>query len=509
MSIFSRFCTVGGLTIVSRVFGVIRESMLSHFLGACSEMDAFLIAFKFPSFFRKCFAEGGFHSVFVPYFIDFAANKKHKGSLYFSSRILTLLFWAMLIFSIIVFIFAETFVTIMAPGFINSPEKFNLAVEFTRIIFPNVGFVALSTIYSGILIANNRFFPFAFAPILVNIILISSLVIGSDLASAGYRISYGVLLSGIFQFVFLYFYTKSLRLPTPNLAKLKISRKMKEFLKKLAPVIVGAGVAQFNVFVDSLFGSFLATGSISFIYFADRFIQLPLALFGISMATVLLPEISTAVSKQRGLKPGNLQDNILTFTVRLAIPSVVALIVLSHGLVSTLYGHGKFSTSNVNSTSAILQIFALGLPAYIMSKIFASILFAQKNTRTPVIAAIISIICNIVLNCILIIPLGIIGVAISTSISGVVNACILYRKSKNWFSFDKKAFIAIVKILIASLAMGMSMKFMTSHGTEISSEIKYLIVNALIGTIVYLIMLVFLKDETTVKLINKYMSRTK
>lgn len=477
--------------------------MLSHFLGACSEMDAFLIAFKFPSFFRKCFAEGGFHSIFIPYFIDFSANNKNKGSLYFSSRILTLLFWTMLLFSIIVFVFAETFVTIMAPGFVNSPEKFNMAVQFTRITFPNVGFVALSTVYSGILVANNRFFPFAFAPILVNIILISSLLLGSDLLSAGYRISYGVLFSGFFQFIFMYFYTKSLRFPTPRLTKIKISKKTKDFLKKLAPVVVGAGVAQFNVFVDSLFGSFLPTGSISFIYFADRFIQLPLALFGISMATILLPEISMAVSKRLEDNSRNIQENVLTLTIRLAIPSVVALIVLSNSLISVLYGHGKFSVSNVNSTSLVLQIFALGVPAYIMSKIFASILFAQKNSKTPVTAAIISIICNIILNCILIIPLGIVGIAISTSVSGFVNAYVMYLKSKNWFIFDKKTVIVILKIVIAAIIMGLSMNILSNNTQNIASEIKYLASNVIIGGIVYLIMLIILKDDVLMKLINK------
>lgn len=477
--------------------------MFSHFPGACSEMDAFLIAFKFPSFFRKCFAEGGFHSIFVPYFMDFTARNKPQGALYFSSGIFTLLFWIMLGFSIIVFVFADTFVAIMAPGFLESATKFNMTVQFTRITFPNAGFVALSTVYSGILVAHNRFFPFAVAPILVNIILISSLILFPDLVTAGYRVSYGVLAAGIFQFIFLYFYTKSLRLQTPRITKLKISKKMKEFLKKLIPVVIGAGVAQFNVFADSLFGSFLPTGSISFIYFADRFIQLPLALFGISIATILLPEISAAVSKGRYCGSESLKEDVLTFSIRFAVPSVVILMVLSKVLISILYGHGRFSVSNVNSTAIVLQIFAIGVPAYIMSKIFASVLFAQKNSKVPVIAAIISIMCNIVLNCILIVPLGIIGIAISTSISGFVNAYIMYRKSKNWFVFDRDTVVSIIKIIIASIIMGLSMKLIPTCDANIFSEIKYLIICSITGGISYLISLIILRDKIVIKLIQK------
>jgi putative peptidoglycan lipid II flippase len=386
----------------------------------------------------------------------------------------------------------------MAPGFVEDPEKFNLAVQFTRITFPNIAFVALSTVYSGILVSHEKFFPVAFSPILVNIILISSLMIGNDIASAGYRISFGVLLAGIFQFIFLYFYTKRFRLPVPHLTKVKISNKTKEFLKKLTPVVVGAGVAQVNVFVDSLFCSFLPSGSISFIYFADRFIQLPLALFGISMATILLPEIATTITKKDSF--ADLQDKVAIFTLRLAIPSVIGLIILAHPLISTLYGHGKFSSFAVNNTTIVLQIFAVGLPAYIMSKVFSSILFAEKDSKTPVIAAIIAIITNIALNCILIGYFGVIGIAISTSVSGFVNAYVMYIKSKKWFVLNRTTIIALSKILLASCIMGACMQLMRGNCLNILSEITHIACNTLLGLMIYTISLSLLGDETIVKM---------
>jgi putative peptidoglycan lipid II flippase len=466
-------------------------------------MDAFLIAFKFPSFFRKSFAEGGFYSMFVPYFIDFYSKGKYRGSFFFASRIFTLLFWSMLAFSILVFLFAESFVAIMAPGFTEDPEKLNLSVQFTRITFPNVAFVALSTVYSGILVSHEKFFPVAFVPILINIVLISSLMIGSDFLSAGYRISYGVLFAGIFQFVFLYFYTKRFRLPTPHITKFKISNKTKEFLKKLTPVIIGAGVVQVNVFVDSLFCSFLPSGSISFIYFADRFIQLPLALFGISMATVLLPVIATTIAKKDNFS--RFQNDVVIFSLRLAIPSVVGLIVLSYELINTLYGHGRFSAENVDSTSKVLQVFAIGLPAYIISKIFASVLFAKKDSNTPIAAAVVSIIFNVALTCILIKPFGVIGIAISTSISGFINAYVMYRKSKEWFSFNKRNLLIISKIIIAACIMGVVMKsILIGYNDDVVTKVAYITLVTVLGIVIYTSLLLLFKDKDTENMCKKF-----
>ncbi len=500
MSLLRKFFTVSGLTIVSRVLGVAREAMLSHFLGACSEMDAFLIAFKFPSFFRRCFAEEGVHSIFVPYFVEFYARGKSKASLLFASKVFTLFTVTMLVFTIVVFIFADAFVALMAPGFLNDPEKFNLAVYFTKIIFPSITFVGISTVYSGILVSNKSFFPFALAPILVNCVLILSLIVYQDSVRAGSRISYGVVFAGIIQFVFLYLCVKSLGLPVPKITTLKLSYKTKDFLKKLIPVVVGAGVAQVNVFVDSLFGSFLPTGSISFIYFADRFIQFPLALFGISMATILLPEISEMMSMKGSAKSKIIQSDAIVFVLRLTIPSVVGLIILSDVLISVLYGHGRFSVTSVEATSQILQIFAIGIPAYVLSKIFVSVLFAQKNSTIPVYAAVISIVCNIVLNCLLIIPFGIMGIAVGTMVSGFVNAYILYRNTEEWFMFNKQFLGKIAKILGASLIMGLVIRYIPCSETKLSTEILNITLNLLIGGSVYIATLLLLKDEVALKL---------
>ncbi|MDR0552770.1 MAG: murein biosynthesis integral membrane protein MurJ [Holosporales bacterium] len=501
MSIARRFFAVSFLTVISRVLGIFREAVLSHFLGAGAEMDAFLIAFKFPSFFRKCFAEGGFQSLFIPYYIDFTIGKKEKFAFIFSSHIFTILFYAMLFLTIFVFIFVEEFVAIMAPGFLKDPEKFHLAVNFTKIVFPNVAFVGLSTIYTGIMMARNKFLPFSLSPILVNIILILSIIVGNNTISPGYGISIGVLSASIIQLIFLHACVKSMGIRTPALTKLRfsglkprISKRTKEFLKKLTPVIAGAGVSQLNVFVDTFFGSFLGEGTVSLIYFADRFIQFPLALFGISMATVILPEISSIFSSKnhdRG-KVKKIQEEMVIFTLRMAIPSTVGLMAIAYPIVDVLYGHGKFTESSVYQTSVIIQIFAIGVPAYVLAKIFASVLFAQKDSKTPVLAAVISVISNIILNAMLIRSLGIIGLSVSTSIAGVINAYVMYKKTKEWFLFDMKTFMSLAKITVSSITMLFVVNITKRF---IHNEILFLIFGILLGIITYFIALLIFKDK--------------
>lgn len=508
MSIAKKFYTVSGLTVVSRIFGVVREALLSHYLGACAETDAFLIAFKFPSFFRKCFAEGGFQSIFVPYFSGYTTSKDWDQAKSFLCSIHTLMMITMVLISVLVFILAPQFVTLMAPGFAFEPEKFALAIEFTRIIFPSVIFIAISSIYSSILISQKQFFQFGLAPIIVNIILIISLILGENAVPAGRRISFGVLLASLFQYLFLSLWTKHLGFIRPAFKIPKMTQSIKEFLKKLSPVVIGAGVAQINIFADSCFGSFLPTGSISYLYYADRFIQFPLAIFGISMATILLPEISECFSQGKFEKACIINKKAVIFMLRMTIPSVMIIISLSYLLINILYGHGKFLQSDVKITSSVLSVFALGIPAYVLSKIFASILFAQKNSSTPMKAAVISIISNIILNFLLIKPFGVIGLAFGTSIAGFINALVMYSKVKITIKFDKKIGVTFAKILFASIGMFIVIFFLNdiiSRYTKnfVTSEVFLLILLGGVGMGTYAILLFLFKDSEFCDLVHK------
>lgn len=497
MGLAKKFLTVSSLTVISRIFGVFREMLLVHFLGASIEMDAFTTAFKFPSFFRRFFAEGGFQSIFVPYFTDFTTSNKLKGASYFSSRLFSLIFWVMLIITILVEVFAEEFTVFMAPGFAATPEKFKLTVEFTRIIFPSVAFVALSTIYSGTLISKQKFFIFSLAPILVNFVLIASLFIGKDIFSAGKRISYGVLAAGIFQLVYMYCCVKYQRFPSPKLSSVRLSGKVKGLLKKLGPVLAGAGVAQVNVLVSSFFASFLPTGCVTYIYCADRFIQLPLALFGISMGIILLPEISESIARGKKDNIQSIQSKSIIFTLKLTMPSVCGLIAISYYITSLLYGHGKFDELAVQHTADVLKVAALGLPAFVMAKIMASVLFAQKDTKSPMNAAIISIIVNVVFSFIFIKPLHEIGLALASTIAGFANVFVMCYQAKGSFKFEKTLVINLIKITISSAVMLLILCLIINYlsPTTKLDETILVVISGIVGIILYIAFLALLKDQ--------------
>ena len=506
MGLFRKFLTVSGLTIASRVFGVVREAVMVHFLGASVEMDAFTTAFKFPSFFRRFFAEGGFQSIFVPYYTDYVLHSKYNGAKYFSSRIFTLIFWVMLVICIVVFIFAREFTLLMAPGFINYPEKLALTIEFTRIIFPSIAFISLSTVYSGILVSRQKFFIFSLAPIFVNIILVGSLFVFQNSMSAGRRISYGTLVSGIFLLVYMFSCVKLLKLPSPRFSAVKRSPRIKTFLRKLIPVLAGAGVVQINILVGTVFASFLSTGAITYLYCADRFVQLPLALFGISMGTILLPEIADKIAKQNIDAIQDIQNKSFLFVLRMTIPAVVLLIVLAEWMVSLLYGHGKFDYEAVISTANVTKISALGLPAFVFSKILSSILFAQKDTSTTVLATTISIVANIVFSLILINPLGVLGIAISASLSGYVSLFVLYKKSHISLLHNKRLVASAGKIVIVSLcafcACFCLKKLIGCPETKIQ-ELIYIATIFIFGILLFTASLLLLKDKTTIAVVKK------
>ncbi len=505
MSFIKGVFTVSSLTIVSRVVGVFRESLLSYFLGACAEMDAFLVAFKFPRFFRVCFEESGFQSVFVPYFVEYTEKGKIKAASIFASRAINLMFWCTLLLVIIVLLFTDKFILAFAPGFASDAEKFKFALDFTRITFPSVIMLALSSVCIAVLVSYKKFFQYAIIPILINIVLICSIVTFRDVCSTGYRIAYGVLVASTVQFaVVFYFVVTKTKIRLFPILRMRIGSRFKKVLKKMMPIVLSASLAQLNVFIDTCFGSYLPSGAITFIYFADRFNQLPLAIFGASMAAVLLPEISIAIVRKDNKYIAEMNKTLIVNVMRLVLPVVVLLSMHAYLLVGMLYGHGKFSSNCIEKTALVLQLFATGLPAYIMGKIFFAILFARKDVKTPVIAGIVSVTCNAILNFLLIRKYGVNGIALSTSIAGFVSACILYRKSG--LCINKTSMFGLVKIIIACVGLYFTIKMCNIYFCNWSDFVR-LCCNCIIGCIVYFCILLALFEKgaiNTIKLIGKH-----
>ena len=509
MILLKKFLTVSGMTAISRVLGVIREMLFSKYLGASSEMDACLIAMKFPKFFKKCFSEEGFNSIFVPYLSELEIKNKNIFAQLFSSRVFTIICYIALAITLTVVIFAKQFVILMAPGFSSDPEKLAFAIDFTRIMFPSVFFLSINAIYSAVLISNQKFAWYTICPLIMNIILIAFIIISKNSVSPGTGISYGVLFSVIAQSTYLFIVLKIKKLTIPKFNnKVHFTPIIKQFFKKITPVIASAGVAQINVFVDSFFSSYLFTGCITYLYFADRLNQLPLALFGISMSIILLPEISRKIATKDDKNLPLLYKDSILFTLRLTFPVMVIISCLSYYFVNLIYGHGKFTQVDVQNTATVLKIMCLGLPAYVLSKIISAILFAKKNVKTPIRAALFSICANVILNCLLIYKFKFVGIAISTMISGYVQTLVLSRYLKEIKIFNKRFIIDTAKIIISTISMSVVIVYFKNiihinFENQVVSDISNICICSVISIIAYAIALYFCKDTALKKLCTK------
>ena len=512
MIFLKKFLTVSGMTLLSRIFGVVREMILSIYLGASVEMDTCLIAMKFPKFFKKCFSEEGLHSVFVPSLAGLEVKNKSKFARLFSSEVFSVICYISLIVTVLVVIFTKYFVLLMAPGFADNPEKLSLTIEFTRIMFPSVVFLSLQAIYGGVLVSNQKFGLYTVSPLIMNAVLITSILLSKDLKHPGRGFAFGVLSATMMQYIYFYFMLKKNNLTTPKFVLPKFTKSVKHFFKKLAPVIASAGVAQINVFIDSFFSSYLFTGCVTYLYFADRLNQFPLSIFGISMSIVLLPEISRIMAKKKIEQNNNEIKDIcsysILFTLRLTFPVVVIISTLSYHFIDLIYGHGKFTEFDVSNTSIVLSIMSLGLPAYVLSKILSAIFFAQKNTRTPIIAAIVSICSNLVFNTLLMKDFQFAGIAIATMISGYLQMMVLGKQLWKTNIFNRQFILQIMKILLSTALVYLSVLFskqyiIIQHSNSVINNILILAIYSSIGVIVYLVTLYILKDQVVHDMIHK------
>jgi putative peptidoglycan lipid II flippase len=361
-------------------------------------------------------------------------------------------------------IFTPQLVYLIAPGFLENSEKFNIAVELTRITFPFLFFVSLSSFFSGILNSNNRFAAAAAAPIILNIVLIISLLI-SYFASLNFakQLSYSVTLSGIIQLFFLIYFTKKYYKPSFEF-KLKISSKVKLFFKKLLPSILSSGVTQINIFVGTIIASF-QTSAVSYLYYADRIYQINLALAGIAVGTVSLPVLSKAFKQKKISKISNIQNRSIELSLLLSIPASLGLIIASEQIVSALFGYGSFTLKNVEMTALALKYFGYGVPAFALIKILSNFFFARNNTTTPFYISIFVVLLNVILSISFFNKLGFIIIPIATSVSTWIGV-IIYTyllSNKNFLLLKNYLFSSIIKIILSTILMSSLLIFALDH----------------------------------------------
>ena len=446
-------------TLVSRILGYLRDILIAVFLGASIYADAFFVAFRLPNTFRRLFAEGVFNAAFIPSYTDAKLKNKNEGKK-FADDVLNLLIIVLLGVVFLVEIFTPTIVYLIAPGFFEETIKFDLAVSLTRITFPFLFFVSLSSFFSGILNTNNKFAAAAAAPIILNIFLILSLII-SNLFHLNYEVnlSYAVSLAGLFQLIFLIFFTMHYYKPSINF-KIKVSSKVKYFLKKLLPSIFSSGVTQINILVGTIIASFEA-GAVSYLYYADRIYQINLAIAGIAIGTVALPELSKNIKRGNIPKAMNMQNKSLELCLLLSLPASFGLIIASQEIISALFGYGSFSEDNVILTGQALKYFGFGVPAFALIKVLSNFLFARDNTIVPFYISSFIVFLNILISIFYFKEVGFIIIPIATSIStwiGILIYLILLIKFK-YLKFELLFFINLIKILISLAIMTLGLYY--------------------------------------------------
>ncbi len=452
--------TFGFYTIISRLLGYLRDVLIAIFLGTSFLADAFFVAFRIPNTFRRLFAEGTFNSAFVPsYMSELVKNKSRSNK--FANDVFNLLFLVLFFLVLIIEIFMPIFVGLIAPGFVEDIKKFELATALTRITFPFLLFVSLSSFFGAILNSHNKFAAASAAPIVLNIVLIITLLFGRYLGDELiYYLSYGISLAGLLQLIFLYRFVKKYYVIDFDL-KFKITNKVKIFFKKLLPSIFSSGVTQINILVGTIIASFQAS-AVSYLYYADRIYQINLAIAGIAIGIVVLPQLSKHVHQKKKKKILLIQNKALELSMFLSIPASLALVIGSEQIISALFGYGSFTMDSVLNASKALYYFGLGLPAFALIKVFSTFFFANQDTKTPFYISLVSVLLNILISVYFFKDIGFIIIPIATTISSWFNSLILfiYLKNNNLFEFNKTFFKQFVKIIFSSIIMGIFFQYL-------------------------------------------------
>ena len=497
MNLIKSTSTFSFFTIVSRLLGYVRDILIAVFLGTGPVADAFFIAFRIPNTFRRLFSEGTFNAAFVPSYSSLLHKKKQAEN--FANNIFNLLVVGLLFLVFVIEILMPLFVFLIAPGFDEDSQKMQLAITLTRITFPFLLFISLASFFSAILNTHNKFAVASATPIILNILLIGVLFFGKVLNDQlVYYLSYAVTISGVLQFIFLYFFIKkyfSLKLKLYT----KIDKKVKIFFKKLLPSIFSSGVTQINILVGTIIASF-QTSAVSYLYYADRIYQINLAIAGIAIGTIILPQLSKHVQNNKKEKINLIQNKALELSLFLSIPAAIALLIASEEIISSLFGYGSFDEGSVKNSARALFYFAIGLPAFSLIKVFSTFFFARHNTKIPFYISLVSVLLNILISIYFFKEIGFLIIPIATTISSWFNAISLFilLKQRKLFSFNLIFIDRLIKILVASILMGIFFNYLINFFNdkflydEIFKSI-YLVSIAILGLTFYVLTAIFIK----------------
>lgn len=459
MNLLRATATIGGLTLLSRVAGFARDMLMARFMGAGFASDAFLVAFRLPNLFRALFAEGAFNSAFVPMVAArMADGRDTRPALAFAEAALAVLLPVLLVFTAVMMWFAAPVVWAMTGGFKDgTPEKLALTTEFTRLTFPYLLLISLTSLLGGVLNALGRFWVNAAAPILLNLTLIAGLLFfrgDTDVETARVQ-AIAVTAAGVLQFAWLLAACARAGV-APRLRMPRLTPEVRTMLSRIWPAAIGAGAVQVNLLISTLLAArFLDQGSVSYLYYADRLNQLPLGLVGIGVGTALLPAMSRLLGAGDAAGAARQQNRAIELVLLLTLPAAAGLVVAAEPIIAALLQHGRFTAEDTARCAAALAAFSAGLPAYVLIKVLTPGFHARGDTRTPVRIAFASMLVNLVGNLTLIWPLAHVGIALATAAAAWMNAGALWwvLRRRGHFAADDRLRRAVPRLVAAAAAM--------------------------------------------------------
>ncbi len=427
MNLLKALATVSGMTLLSRILGFVRDFVIARTFGAGLATDAFFVAFKLPNLLRRLFAEGAFSQAFVPILGEYKNKLGPDDTKSLVDHVATLLFLVLLVVTVLGVIGAPLLVYISAPGFADEPDKFALTVTLTRITFPYILFMSLVALAGGILNTWNRFSIPAFTPVLLNVSFIAMALFAAPLfAQPVMALGWSVFIGGILQLAFQLPALKRIGM-LPRFSFNWRDAGVRRILKLMAPAVLGVSVSQVSLLINTIFATFLGTGSVSWLYYADRLMEFPSGMLGAALGTILLPSLAKYHAEKKLDDYSQLLDWGLRLTLLLAAPAALALAIIAVPLIATLFHHGAFTAEDVMMTRDALVAYSVGLLGLILVKVLAPGFYARQNIRTPVKIGIVTLIVTQLLNISLIGWLKHAGLALSIGLAACLNAALLYR----------------------------------------------------------------------------------
>ncbi len=473
MSLVKSTLTIGSFTFISRITGFVRDVIMANMIGASWLSDAFFVAFKLPNFFRRLFAEGAFNAAFIPSFSAILTEQGREAAMKFAGEVLSVLLLVLLAINAIFIVFMPWIMPLFAPGFADTPEKFDLTVTLAQITFPYILFISLVSLLGGILNSMGKFAAPAASPILLNLCMIGGMLwLTSISETPAHALAYSVFIAGIVQLAWLVYICVRLEM-MPAIYSPRLTAQVKTMLLLMAPAALGSGVQQLNLLIDVIIASHIE-GAVSYLYYADRITELPIGMIGVAVGTALLPMLS------KQIKSGNVElarttmNRALELVLLFGLPCTAALCVIAEPIIRVLYQHGAFTPTDMLATKNALIAFTIGLPPFLAVKIFAPGFYANHDTKTPFKIAMLCVGVNLFFNLVLVFVFHMahVGMALATSIAGWVNVLVMTAilKRRGIFAADTLLTTRLIKMLIASIIMAASLLLSEDYFTSMYDQ---------------------------------------